>query len=134
MKIHITKHLDKLLIGSLMLLCTVGCSDFLDETDATNLSPETFYTPAKHAEPAIAAIYAETRFVGDGAGIFSSNWQLLEAPTGTSTTQTAQNSDLNNLYSLSYDANTLHIKNWWGRVYRVVANANLVLANVPEIE
>lgn len=134
MKIHITKHLDKLLIGSLMLFCTVGCSDFLDETDPTNLSPETFYTTAKHAEAAIAAVYAETRFVGDGAGIFSSNWQLLEAPTGTSTTQTAQNSDLNNLYSLSYDANTLHIKNWWGRVYRVVANANLVLANVPEIE
>lgn len=59
---------------------------------------------------------------------------MLEAPTGTSTTQTAQNSDLNNLYSLSYDGNTLHIRNWWRGIYRVVANANLVLANVPDIE
>jgi hypothetical protein len=72
--------------------------------------------------------------VGDGAGIFSSNWQLLEAVTGTSTTETAQNSDLNNLYSLSYDANTLHIRNWWRGIYKVIANTNLVLENVPDIE
>lgn len=58
---------------------------------------------------------------------------MLEAPTGTTTTETAQNSDLNNLYSLTYDPNTGHIQNWWRGVYRVVANANLVLANVPKI-
>ncbi|GGW28970.1 membrane protein [Arenibacter certesii] len=112
----------------------MGCSDFLDESDPSNLTPDSFYTTSKHAESAIAAVYADARFVGDGAGIFSSNWQLLEAVTGTSTTQTAQNSDLNNLYSLSYDANTLHIRNWWRGTYKVIANANLVLENVPGIE
>lgn len=56
------------------------------------------------------------------------------APTGTTTTQTAQNSDLNNLYSLSYDPNTGHIKNWWRGLYRVIGNANLVLQNVPDIQ
>ena len=71
---------------------------------------------------------------GDGAGIFSSNWQFLLAPTGTTTTETAQNSDLNNLYSLSFDDNTLHIRNWWRGVYKVIANANLVLENVPGID
>ena len=106
----------------------------MDESDPSNLTPDSFYTTAKHAESAIAAVYADARFVGDGAGIFSSNWQLLEAPTGTSTTQTAQNSDLNNLYSLSYDANTLHVRNWWRGVYKLIANANLVLENVPNIE
>ena len=134
MKIHILKHIGKFYLCSLVLLLAVGCSDFLDESDPSNLTPDSFYTTAKHAESAIAAVYADARFVGDGAGIFSSNWQLLEAVTGTSTTQTAQNSDLNNLYSLSYDANTLHVRNWWRGVYRVVANANLVLDNVPDIE
>ena len=134
MKFDITKHIGKFYLCSLMLLTTVGCSDFLDESDPSNLTPESFYTTAKHAESAIAAVYADARFVGDGAGIFSSNWQLLEAVTGTSTTQTAQNSDLNNLYSLSYDANTLHIRNWWRGAYKVIANANLVLENVPGIE
>ncbi|WP_026812433.1 RagB/SusD family nutrient uptake outer membrane protein [Arenibacter certesii] len=134
MKFDITKHIGKFYLCSLMLLVTMGCSDFLDESDPSNLTPDSFYTTSKHAESAIAAVYADARFVGDGAGIFSSNWQLLEAVTGTSTTQTAQNSDLNNLYSLSYDANTLHIRNWWRGTYKVIANANLVLENVPGIE
>ncbi|MEO5979022.1 MAG: RagB/SusD family nutrient uptake outer membrane protein [Chryseolinea sp.] len=120
------------MISSLLFMGT-ACSDFLDEKDPSNLTPESFYTEPKHADAAIAAVYADSRFYGDGAGIFSSNWQMLEAPTGTTTTETAQNSDLNNLYSLSYDPNTGHIQNWWRGVYKVIANANLVLANVPKI-
>lgn len=127
------KHIKKALLLGTLGLSAVGCSDFLDEQDPSNLTPESFYTTAAHADAAIAAVYADTRFYGQSAGIFSSNWQLLEAPTGTTTTETAQNSDLNNLYSLTYDPNTGHIQNWWRGVYRVVANANLVLANVPKI-
>lgn len=132
MKLTITKYLSR--IGACgAFLVAAGCSDFLTEQDPSNLTPESFYTTAQHADAAIAATYASARFYGDGAGIFSSNWQLLEAPTGTTTTETAQNSDLNNLYSLTYDGNTGHVRNWWAGVYRVIANANLVLANVPKI-
>ena len=134
MKIDIIQNKKKILVCSILMLGMVGCSDFLDEQDPSNLQPESFYTTPKQAQAAIAAVYADTRFVGDGAGIFSSNWQFLMAPTGTTTTETAQNSDLNNLYSLSYDPNTLHNKNWWRGVYRVIANANLVLENVPGID
>lgn len=125
--------------GSKVLLCTAllfgatACSNFLDEEDPSNLTSETFYTEAKHADAAIAAVYASARFYGESAGIFSSNWQLLEAPTGTTTTETAQNSDLNNLYSLTYDPSTGHIQNWWGGLYKVIANANLVTEYVPAI-
>ena len=132
MKLDILKYVSKIgVCGALVL--GAGCSDFLDEQDPSNLTPESFYTTAKHADAAIAAVYTDSRFIGDGAGIFSSNWQLLEAPTGTTTTETAQNSDLNNLYSLTYDPNTGHIQNWWRGIYKVVANANLVLENVPKI-
>src|SRR5690606_9645095 len=48
-------------------------------------------------------------------------------------TETAQNSDLNNLYSLTWDGNTGHIKNWWRGIYRLIAQANLVLEKVPGI-
>jgi starch-binding outer membrane protein, SusD/RagB family len=128
----IIKNISKLFLSGMLLLWT-GCSDFLDEEDPSNLTPDSFYTIPDHAEAAIAAVYDNTRFYGDGAGIFSSNWQLLEAPTGTSTTETAQNSDLNNLYSLTWDANTGHIKNWWRGIYRLIAQTNLVLAKVPDI-
>lgn len=134
MRINIKQHLNKIIGLSILLIGSVGCSDFLDEQDPSNLEPASFYTTATHAESAIAAVYADARFVGDGAGIFSSNWQFLMAPTGVTTTETAQNSDLNNLYSLSYDANTLHIRNWYRGIYKVIANANLVLDNVPDID
>src|SRR5690606_4437754 len=134
MKINIKHTIGKIFFCSVLLMAMVGCSDFLDEQDPSNLTPESFYTTEKQAQSAIAAVYADARFVGDGAGIFSSNWQFLMAPTGTTTTETAQNSDLNNLYSLSFDANTLHIRQWWRGIYKVVANANLVLENVPNVE
>ena len=69
------------------LLFSSGCKKFLDEQDPSNLTPESFYTIPEHAEAAIAAVYSDTRFYGGGAGIFSSNWQMLEAVTGTSTTE-----------------------------------------------
>jgi len=119
------------LLGAMLIL--PGCKKFLEEKDPSNLTPESFYTIPEHAEAAIASVYSDTRFYGGGAGIFSSNWQMLEAVTGTSTTETAQNSDLNNLYALAYDGNTGHIINWWNGLYRVIAQANLVLDKVPAI-
>jgi hypothetical protein len=132
MKLAITKNTGKLFFCT-MLLFSLGCNKFLEEKDPSNLTPESFYTIPDHAEAAVAAIYADTRLIFGGAGIFSSNWQLLEALTGTSTTETAQNSDLNNLYSLSFDGNTGHIVNWWNSLYRVISNANLALDKIPGI-
>src|SRR5688572_20884662 len=133
MKNYRLKDASKLFLSCALFFGMTACSDFLKEEDPSNLTPESFYKTSKDADVAIAAAYADTRFFGDGAGIFSSNWQLLEAPTGTTTTETAQNSDLNNLYSLSYDPNTGHIQNWWRGLYIVTANANLVIDNVPKI-
>lgn len=127
------KHISRVFFSGALVFTTFSCSDFLDEVAPSNLTPESFYTIPDHAEAAIASVYADTRFIGDGAGIFSSNWQLLEAITGTSTTETAQNSDLNNLYGLVYDGNTQHVINYWNGLYKVVAQANQVLEKVPAI-
>jgi len=132
MKTILIKYIN--IISCVILSFTLGCSSFLEEQDPSNLNPENFYTISEHAEAGIMAAYADLRFVGGGAGIFSSNWQLLEAVTGTSTTETAQNSDLNNLYGLIYDGHTQHIVNWWNGLYRVVGQTNLVIENVPGIE
>nr|WP_205319285.1 RagB/SusD family nutrient uptake outer membrane protein [Runella rosea] len=115
------------------LLGYTGCTDFLAEQAPSNLTPESFYTIPDHAEAALASVYADLRFMGGGAGIFSSNWQLLEAMTGTSTTETAQNSDLNNLYGLVHDGNTVHVVNYWNGLFKIIAQANQVIAKVPPI-
>lgn len=131
MKLNI-KNMSTLLISGFMLLGT-GCSKFLEQTDPSNVSPDNYYTIPEHAESAIAATYAQMRFIGGGAGIFSNNFQLLDAPTGITNTETAQNSDLNNLYSLIYDGNNLHINQWWNGLYKTIGLANLVIEKVPGI-
>jgi hypothetical protein len=70
---------------------------------------------------------------GYSAGIFSNNFQLLDAPTGTMTTGTAQNSDLNNLLGLVYNGDNLHIGQRWKELYREIAQDNQVLDKVPGI-
>lgn len=132
MKLTISMYLKKVILGCGFLL-VVACSNFLDEEAPSNLTPDNFYTIPDHAEAAIASVYADLRFYGNSAGIFSSNWQMLEAPTGTSTTESGQNQDLNNLYSLVYDGNVGHITNWWNGLYKIISQANLVLEKVPAI-
>lgn len=133
MQLNIIKHIGKAILVGAVMLGSSGCSDFLTEQAPSNLTPESFYTIPDHAEAALAAVYADLRFMGGGAGIFSSNWQLLEALTGTSTTETAQNSDLNNLYGLVHDGNTAHVVNYWNGLYKVIAQANQVIDKVPPI-
>lgn len=131
MKNYIKKAALSILIGG--SLFATGCSNFLDEQDPSNLSPDTYYTLPEHADAAVYAAYARARFVGSGAGIFSANFQMLDAPTGTAATATAQNSDLNNLLGLVYDGDNLHIRQFWTGAYRVIAQANLALDKIPGI-
>jgi starch-binding outer membrane protein, SusD/RagB family len=119
----------------LLLSGSMGCTKFLKEdNDPSNLSPDNYYTLPEHADAAIAAAYAQTRFIGAGAGIFVQNFSMLEAVTGTARTETAQNSDLNNLFGLVYNGDNLLINNWWNGLYNVIAQANLVLDKVPGID
>jgi len=132
MKFNIAKSLSKVLL-SIALLISSSCTKFLEEKDPSNLQPDNFYTIPTHATAAISSVYADTRFITGGANIISINWQMLDAVTGTATTESAQNSDLNNLLGLAYDGSNQHVINWWNGLYKVIANANLVLAKVPAI-
>lgn len=116
-----------------LVLSGSGCKKFLEERDPSNLTPDNFFKIPEHADAAIAAVYAESRFISGGANIISINFQMLDAVTGIATTESAQNSDLNNLLGLAHDAGNQHVINWWNGLYRVIAQANLVLDRVPAI-
>jgi hypothetical protein len=115
------------------MLAGTGCNKFLEEEDPSNLTPSTYYTLPEHATAAIASAYAQTRFLGGGAGIFVNNFQMVEAVTGTVKTETGQNSDLNNLLGLGYNGDNALVGNWWNGLYNVVAQTNLILEKVPAI-
>jgi hypothetical protein len=126
------KHISTLVLFAIMVFGT-SCKKFLEETDPSNLTPDTYYTIPEHAEAALAAAYAQTRFIGNGAGIFVANFSMLEVVTGTAKTETGQNSDLNNLVGLQYNGDNLLVRNWWNGLYSVIAQCNLVLQRVPAI-
>jgi hypothetical protein len=132
MRFNIIKAISLPLAFSVLVLGT-GCKKFLDENDPSNLTPDSYYTIPEHATAAIASVYAQTRFIGGGAGIFANNFQMLEAVTGTMKTETGQNADLNNLLGLGFQGDNVMINNWWNGLYNVVAQANLVLEKVPGI-
>lgn len=116
------------------LFVSAGCSSsFLDEEDPSNIAPETFFTTPEDAESAVRGTYENFRFHGDGAGIFSANFQLLDALSGTAETETGQNSDLNNLYGFQYTGDNLHLQQWWQQCYEGIANANLCIERIPAI-
>jgi hypothetical protein len=132
MKTFNIKSISKVLLLSVVMTSS-ACSKFLDEEDPSNLTEDTYFTLPGHAEAAIAAAYAQTRFIGNGAGIFVQNWSLPEMMSGTAKTETGQNSDLNNIIGLSYNGDNLLITQWWNGLYSVIAQSNLILKKVPEI-
>src|SRR5687767_4581958 len=95
------KKIGTLALCSALIIGT-GCSDFLKEEDPSNIAPGTFYTQPDHAEAAVYGIYENFRFLSDGAGIFVSNFQMIDALSGTAETETGQNSDLNNILGFSH--------------------------------
>ncbi len=134
MKFSIINNISKLLLCAVLIQST-GCTKWLEnkDVDPSNLSPQTYYTLPAHAEAAIAAAYAQTRFVNGGAGIFANNFSMLEMVTGTAKTETGQNTDLNNLIGLAYNGDNVFVNNWWNGAYSVIAQTNLVLDKVPGI-
>ena len=82
MKINI-KNIVLLSLLAVAITSNSGCKKFLEEEDPTNLSPSSFYTLPEHAEAGIAAVYAELRFIGNGAGIFSNNWLIPKSSTSS---------------------------------------------------
>ncbi|WP_245970405.1 RagB/SusD family nutrient uptake outer membrane protein [Pseudochryseolinea flava] len=131
MKFNIHKIFALFLSGALMV--GSGCSGFLDEEDPSNIEPETFFTFPEHAELAVHGIYENLRFHSGGAGIFVSNFQMLDALSGTAETETGQNSDLNNLYTFEHTGDNLLLSQWWRELYEGIGNANLAITKIPTI-
>lgn len=128
----LVKNINKLFLSGAIVIAS-GCSSFLDEEDPSNIAPSTFFTVPEHAEAAVYGIYENLRFHGNGAGIFSANFQMLDAFSGTAETETGQNSDLNNLYSFQLTGDNLHLSQWWRELYQGIGNANLAIERIPEI-
>lgn len=116
-------------------LSLVGCSDFLEEENESNFTQENYFQTAEQAETAINSLYAELRFVTDGAGTYGeSPFMMLEFPTGLLNTEVGQSQFNRDLRNLSTNSENNYFNVWWERSYRAIANANLAITRIPEID
>ncbi|HEX6226311.1 MAG TPA: RagB/SusD family nutrient uptake outer membrane protein [Chryseolinea sp.] len=131
MKFTINKISKFILCGALII--GTGCSEFLEEEDPSNIAPATFFQVPEDADAAVYGIYENFRFFSDGAGIFVSNFQMLDALSGTADSETSQNQDLNTILGFTYTGDNLLISQWWRQLYEGVGNANLAIEKIPTI-
>ena len=129
MKFTIKKITKVILCGALII--GTGCSDFLEEEDPSNIAPATFFQVPQDAEAAVYGIYENLRFLSDGAGIFVSNFQMMDALSGTADSETSQNQDLNTILGFTHTGDNLLISQWWRQLYEGIANANLAIDKIP---
>src|SRR4028118_342489 len=106
MKTPINKNINIVLCAGLFIVASLtNCekSDLLNREPASQINQANYYTLPDHAESGLNAIYGETRsFYQVTGGIFSGVYQMLEAPTGTTRTETGQSADQNALHGLTY--------------------------------
>lgn len=122
-------------MGLLILFLASSCSDFLEEEDNSNFTEDNFFQTEEQADAAINNLYAQLRFVSDGSGTYGeSPFMMLEFPTGLATTEVAQSEFNNGLRNLNTNSENNHFLVWWENSYEAIANANLAIENIPEIE
>lgn len=118
-----------------VLLLGSSCSDFLKEDNESNYTQDNFFKTAEQAETAINNLYAESRFISDGAGTYGeSPFMMLEFPTGLLNTEVAQAEYNRNLRTLNANAENNYLIVWWERSFEIIANANLAINRIPEID
>jgi starch-binding outer membrane protein, SusD/RagB family len=128
----INKKLSALLFCGAVIIGG-GCSDFLEDGDPNTISPDNFFTLPEHADNVALGIYESLRFHSGGAGIFVSNFQMIDALSGTAESETGQNSDLNNLLNFEHNGDNLLLSQWWAELYEGIGNANLAIERIPTI-
>ena len=124
-----------LAFGFAILMLGSSCSNFLEEDNKSNFTQDNYFQTAEQAQSAINELYAQLRFVTDGAGTYGeSPFMMLEFPTGLLNTEVAQAEYNRNLRTLDANAENNYFNVWWENSYGAIANANLAIARIPDID
>ncbi|MCK0191788.1 RagB/SusD family nutrient uptake outer membrane protein [Arenibacter sp. F20364] len=121
-----------LFLMTVLLVLATGCTDFLEETDPTNITAESYFKTAEHAETAIYSIYSSLRSVR-GGNYGGSPWLMLEFATGLADSDLGQADNSNIIRNLTNTSDNAYGKAYWDSSYKGIANANLAIANIPNI-
>lgn len=110
----------------------VGCADFLDEADPSNFTVENYFTKPEHATSSVNAIYASMREPFD-SGFNGAAWMMTEFATGLAATDLGQAVNSYFIKDLHNTSDNGYGQTYWRVYYQGIANANLSIAKIPQI-
>lgn len=117
----------------LFLILGSSCSDFLDESDKSNFTPENYFKTAEHAQSIVNASYESFR-MGASGDYGGTPYFMTDFLTGLANTRVSQNININNIRLVVNNSDNQYSKSWWENSYKGIANANLAIDRIPGIE
>jgi hypothetical protein len=119
----------------MMIVAIAGnsCTDFLEESDKSNFTPENYFKTVAHAQSIVNAIYADFR-MSAGGDYGGTPYFMTDFLTGTANTNVGQNVQINKIRMANNDSDNEYSKSWWNAAYRAIANANFAIAKIPAID
>ncbi|WP_199856277.1 RagB/SusD family nutrient uptake outer membrane protein [Lunatibacter salilacus] len=127
------KNISKIMIIGLLMVTGWSCSDFLEETDKSNFTLENYFTRPEHATSVVNTIYAGLSPIMS-SGFGGGPWMMIEFSTGLADTELGQAQNSLFVRSLINNSDNGYGQTYWTTYYRGIANANLAIEKIPEIE
>ena len=126
------KTLGRWFLWVALLSSGSACSDFLEETDKSNFTTDSYFTKAEHATSAVNAIY-ESLKTTTGGGFGGAPWMMLEFATGLANTELGQAVNSIFVRNLVNNSDNEYGRVYWVGSYKGIGNANLAIAKIPGI-
>lgn len=126
------KTVGRCLLWVALLSGGSACSDFLEETDKSNFTTDSYFTKPEHATSAVNAIY-ESLKTTTGGGFGGAPWMMLEFATGLANTELGQAVNSIFVRNLVNNSDNEYGRVYWASSYKGIGNANLVIAKIPGI-
>ncbi len=133
MKNHTLKIVGNIALFLSLMIGTQGCADFLDESDRSNFTLENYFTRPEHATSVVNSIYESMRPMTE-SGFNGGPWMMLEFATGLANTELGQAQFSLFVRNLVNNSDNGYGQTIWTSYYRGIANANLAIARIPQIE
>jgi hypothetical protein len=121
------------MIIGLLMVTGWSCSDFLEETDKSNFTLENYFTRPEHAASVVNATYQSLNPIMT-SGFGGGPWMMIEFSTGLADTELGQAQNSIFVRSLINNSDNGYGQTYWTTYYRGIANANLAIEKIPEIE
>ena len=123
----------QVLFAGLLLFFGSSCSDFLSETDPTNITEDSYYQTAEHAQTAVTAIYSNLKDIRGGS-YGGAPWLMAEFATGLADSDLGQADNSNIIRNLNNNSDNAYGLVHWRSNYEGIANANLAISKIPGIQ